>query len=329
MQDTPLISIALCTCNGERFLREQLDSLLAQDHVNLEIVAVDDASTDGTPAILEACAARDPRVRLFRNAANLGFRRNFQEAIGRCRGDFIAPCDQDDVWRPDKLRLLLEAIGDAAAAYCDSELVDGQGRPLGLRLSDKRVMGPIDDPLRLALQNCVSGHAMLFRRSLVARALPIPDGLFHDWWLALVAAGSGGIAHRPEPLVQYRQHRQAATDMAGLRRSARPRGQGLAGFEAAEQRLHACAALEPGGLGPELLRLWRGCRQQYLCPRLALLAFRHRHRLFSFYPNRRKRRARYALKLLWGLRLKRLFDPNAYALPSPGAGRGAPGSAGA
>lgn len=332
MEDTPLISIALCTYNGERFLREQLDSLLAQDYLNLEIVAVDDASTDGTAAILEAYAARDPRLRVFHNASNLGFRRNFQEAIERCRGDFIAPADQDDVWRPDKLRLLLKAIGDAAAAYCDSELIDEQGRPLGLTVSDKRVMGPIHDPLILALQNCVSGHAMLLRRSLAARAMPVPEGLYHDWWLALVAAGEGGIAYCPQPLVQYRQHGRSVTDIAGLRRAARPRGQGLAKFEAAEQRLLACAAFTSSGnhaLVEELLLLWQARREQYLCPRLALFALRHRHRLFSQYRNERKRRARYALGLLWGLRLKRLFSPRAYGLPSPEAGRGTPGRAGA
>ncbi len=334
MQDTPLISIALCTYNGERFLREQLDSLLAQDHPNLEIIAMDDASTDGTPAILEGCAARDPRLRVFRNAANLGFRRNFQEAIRRCRGDFIAPSDQDDVWRPDKLRLLLEAIGDGPAAYCDSEFVDERGRPTGKRLSDRLRLGRIDDPVSLLLQNCVSGHAMLFRRSLMARALPIPEGLFHDYWLAFVAAGSGGIAHCPEPLVQYRQHSRSVTDITGLRlvpRSHRPRGHRLADFKADEQRLRASAAFATSGgdpLAQELFRLWQGWREQYLCPRLALLAFRHRHRLFSFQRNERQRRARYALKLLWGLRLKRLIDPNAYGAPSPEPGRGSrPGRA--
>ncbi len=327
MQDTPLISIALCTYNGERFLREQLDSLLAQDHPKLEIVAVDDASTDGTPAILEAYAALDPRIRVFRNAANLGFRRNFQEAMGRCRGDLIAPSDQDDVWRPDKLRLLLAAIGGGPAAYCDSIFVDERGHPMGTRLSDQVVLGRIDDPASLLLQNCVSGHAMLFRRSLVARALPVPEGLFHDWWLAFVAAGFGGIAYCPEPLVQYRQHGRSVTDPIGLRlvpRSHRPRGHRLADFEADERRLRAYAAFASSGgypLAQELFRLWQGWREQYLCPRLAHFALRHRHRLFSFQ-RERQRRARCALRLLWGLRLKRLFAPNAYGAPSPEAGRG-------
>ena len=197
MPTPPLISVALCTYDGERFLRPQLDSLLGQDHEALEVVAVDDASLDGTWAILEAYAARDPRLRVFRNPENLGFRRNFERAMGLCRGELIAPSDQDDVWRSEKLRRLSAALGNAAAIYCDSELIDAQGQPLGRRLSQLLPMGPIDDPATLLFDNCVSGHALLFRRSLLERALPVPEGVFHDWWLAFVAAGAGGVAYWP------------------------------------------------------------------------------------------------------------------------------------
>ncbi|HEU4382309.1 MAG TPA: glycosyltransferase family 2 protein [Anaeromyxobacteraceae bacterium] len=330
MQDAPLISIALCTYNGERFLREQVDSLLAQDYPNLEVVAVDDASTDGTVAILEGYAARDRRLRVHRNASNLGFRRNFQKTIARCRGHFIAPSDQDDIWLPAKLRRLLEAMGEAPAAYCDSELIDERGCLLGIRLSDRRILGRIDDPVTLILQNCVSGHAMLFRRSLVARALPLPEGLFHDWWLALVAAGSGGVAYCPEPLVRYRQHGSSVTDIARLRevdRLAAPRGYRIAEFEATLARLQACLAAVPSRHRPlieELVRLLKRWPVQYLCPRLGLLALHHRHTLFSLYRNQRSRRARIALKLLWGLRLKRLVSPHAYGARSSDAERQQP-----
>jgi GT2 family glycosyltransferase len=322
MPTPPLISIALCTYDGERFLRPQLDSLLGQDHEALEVVAVDDASRDGTWAILEAYAARDPRLRVFRNPENLGFRRNFERAMGLCRGELVAPSDQDDVWRSDKLRLLSAALGSAAAIYCDSELIDAQGLPLGRRLSQLLRLGPIEDPAGLLFDNCVAGHALLFRRSLLERALPVPEGVFHDWWLAFVAAGAGGVAFWPEPLVFYRQHASSVTDIArlqGARRTHRPRGHAMARLEAEERRLRACAAFV-GATGDDLIGeavdLWLRRKDQYLCPRLACCMVQHRHRLFANKPGGRLSHLREALKLFWGLRLKRLIQPHDYDLVS-------------
>lgn len=317
MEASPLISIALCTFNGERFLRPQLDSLLGQDHPALEVVAVDDGSGDGTVAILEAYAARDPRLRVFRNAETLGHRRNFDRAMGLCRGELIAPSDQDDVWRPDKLRLMAAALGGAAAIYCDSELIDSEGRPLGRRMSQLFPMARIDDPAGFYFGNTVSGHAMVFRRALLERALPIPEGLYHDWWLAFVAACEGGVSYCPEPLVGYRQHVATVTDVARLRSSGRrrPDGLGLARHLATEQRLRACArylAGRDGGLSAELLRLWEARRDRWFCAALAGLALRHRDRLFALQRPGRVRRLREALQLAWGLRPKRMVQPRSY-----------------
>jgi len=324
MQPPPLISIALCTYDGERFLRPQLDSLLGQDHQRLEVVAVDDASRDGTWAILEAYAARDPRLRVFRNPENLGFRRNFERAMGLCWGQLVAPSDQDDVWRSDKLRLLSAALGSSAAIYADSELVDAQGAPLGRRLSQLLPLRPIADPAGFLFDNCVAGHALLFRRSLLERALPVPEGVFHDWWLAFVAAGAGGVGYWPEALVLYRQHASSVTDVARLqvsRSKGRPRGHALARLEAEELRLRACSAFLGGqgdGLVEEAVGLWLERKDRYLCPRLASFMVRHRRRLFANKPGTRLSHLREALKLFWGLRLKRLVQPHDYGRAARG-----------
>jgi glycosyltransferase involved in cell wall biosynthesis len=326
MPELPLISVALCTYDGERFLPQQLDSVLAQDYPRLEVVAVDDASGDGTWALLQDLAARDPRVRIHRNPTNLGFQRNFERALGLCRGELIAPCDQDDVWRPDKLGALQRAMRGAAAAYCDSEIIDDSGRPLGARLSSRFHMGRIDDPAAFLFSNCVSGHALLLRRSLLEEALPLPEGVFHDWWLAFVAACSGFIEYRGEPLVQYRQHARAVTDLGGRRRlraSERPRGYKLPGIDDTERRLRAFAAY-PRSRDPAfiaaVLRLWLGWKEQLVCPRLVAFLLRHRDRLFAFQHPGGLRRARRAAELFWGLRLKRLVRPHAFGRPSsPGA----------
>lgn len=319
MRDLPLISVALCTYNGERFLREQLDSVLAQDYPSLEVVVVDDASTDGTRALLDAYAARDPRIRVTTNPTNLGFRRNFEVALGRCRGELIAPCDQDDVWLPGKLRLLQAALGAADAVYCDSELVDDLGRPLGIRMSDRFCMRTIVDPVVLLFGNCISGHALLLRRSLLDRALPVPAGVYHDWWLGLTAAASTPVPYVPEPLVRYRQHASNVTDVLH-RRDAREPAWKLRALEETECRLRAAAGLaaREAPFFADVLRLWLGWKSQWVCPRFTLFLLRHRDRLFALRPTHRGRYVRDAIKHFWGLPPRRLLTPAAYR-PASGA----------
>ena len=101
------ISIALCTYNGEKFLREQLDSFSVQTRLPDEVVVGDDCSTDRTVEILEEWAKTAPfRVEIVRNPQNLGYEKNFEQTMLRCTGDVIFPSDQDDVWLPEKLSRL-------------------------------------------------------------------------------------------------------------------------------------------------------------------------------------------------------------------------------
>jgi glycosyltransferase involved in cell wall biosynthesis len=211
----PRVSVALCVHDGERWLREQLDSVLAQEGVELEVVALDDASNDGSLSLLREYAARDGRVRVETNETNLGHLRSFEKCMGLCTGDFIAPCDQDDVWEPTKLAKLVAAIGDADLAYCDSAYIDEAGASLGKRVSQD--LGPMlagNDALRFVFRNTVSGHALLVRREVFESALPFPTLLFHDWWLALRAAAGNGVVYVDEPLVRFRRH-AAASSSAG------------------------------------------------------------------------------------------------------------------
>ncbi|MFZ5657860.1 MAG: glycosyltransferase family 2 protein [Pseudomonadota bacterium] len=212
----PLVSIALSTYNGERHLRDQLDSVLAQAGVDFELVAVDDGSRDGTTAILNEYAARDGRLRWSRNPRNLGPTRSFERAIALCTGEFIAPCDQDDVWLPHKLQRLVEAIGEADLAYADSAYVNAEGRSCGRRISDDTRMLEGCDPFAFLFANSVSGHAALVRRDCALRAMPYPAAGYHDWWLALSAAGGRGVRYVDEVLVQYRRHDGAYCGMGGV-----------------------------------------------------------------------------------------------------------------
>ena len=204
--DAPLISIAMCTYNGERYLREQLDSLITQDYPNLEIQIVDDCSTDATFQILTEYSAKYPQVLIHQNERNLGFRRNFEKALSLCSGEYISLCDQDDIWFPQKVSALYNAIGDNQLAYAEVQLIDDDGTELDKGFPPVNVL---DDPshMSLLLTNCVTGHACLIRRSLLEKALPIPDDVkMHDHWLAFVAASTGGIKLLHEKLSFYRQH---------------------------------------------------------------------------------------------------------------------------
>ncbi len=203
----PDVSVVVATYNGSRFLREQLDSILAQTLPPREIVVVDDGSTDDTLQVLDAYAAKDSRFRIIRSDVNLGYVRNFERGMQLATHGLVALSDQDDIWLPHKLETLCARIGDRLIAYSDSELVDEEGRRLNRRMSDIKNQIGYDNCLMYALGAWAPGHTMLFRRELVEWCLPFPSLVTHDFWLGFMATCHGAIQYVDEPLVLYRQHR--------------------------------------------------------------------------------------------------------------------------
>jgi glycosyltransferase involved in cell wall biosynthesis len=128
---SPLISIVMATYNGEKFLREQVDSLLTQSYPSLEFVFVDDASSDSSLAILQEYAFSDSRIHVVVNPVNQGLLATFENGIRAAKGDMIALSDQDDVWLPEKISLLAEAICSNSLIYADSALTDASGTRTG------------------------------------------------------------------------------------------------------------------------------------------------------------------------------------------------------
>lgn len=315
MNRQPTVSIALCTYNGEAFLPAQLDSLLAQDGVELEVVAVDDCSTDGSWSVLQDYARREPRLRVFRNDVNLGFVANFERALGLCRGQYVAPSDQDDVWRPEKLATLIAAIGSRSAAYCNAALVDAQGRPLGRNTADTRNMYSGNDPAVFVFRNCVSGHGMLFRRELLEAALPFPPVRFHDWWLAFVAASRDGIVYVDQPLVQFRQHAGSRTDMG--RQKGRRGVDRLAAYEETVRWLRCLSALDSPHRAyfVALSSAWEDLTRRMFSLRLFRLMIERRQALFYIDGRSPTRQLRQTLRSCIGWPLRRLFNPRGYRAP--------------
>lgn len=214
------VSVALCTYNGARYLEEQLRSIAGQSLPPLELVACDDRSTDETVEILRAFAASAPfPVRVHVNERNLGSTRNFEQAIGMCRGGVIALCDQDDVWPAEKLarmEAVFRARPGVGMVFTDGVVVDDDLRSTGLGLWQSfgftprmvRQFARGDAFLLLLARNLVTGAAMAFRASVAERALPVPElsGRIHDGWIALVAAAGGEVTALNEPLLLYRRH---------------------------------------------------------------------------------------------------------------------------
>ena len=213
------ISVALCTFNGADFLEDQLWSIDKQSVTPFELIVCDDGSADDTINILEKFKSKaDFPVRIYQNREQIGVLKNFTKTIGLCEGDYIALCDQDDIWLPDKLAVSYEAMKRAESdrnkdipllVYSDLRVVSSEGAVISSSFMDQnKIKPPQKKPLRtLLVQNFVTGCTVLMNRALVEAALPIPEKvLMHDWWLALVAASLGKIIYIPDATVLYRQH---------------------------------------------------------------------------------------------------------------------------
>ncbi len=206
MNQPPLVSVAMACYNGARYIGEQLDSILAQTYPALEIVVVDDGSTDDTLAILSSYAQKYSSISVHRNEKNLGVTPTFEKAIRLCKGEFIALSDQDDLWVPEKIDILVNAIGDHDAVFGNSLLVNGQGESLHKTFKDLMNIQSYYSGASFLLSNSVPGHAMLMKRSFVEKVLPLPRHIFFDLWLGFCAAANNGIRYVDEVLVHYRQH---------------------------------------------------------------------------------------------------------------------------
>jgi glycosyltransferase involved in cell wall biosynthesis len=204
---SPSVSIVLATYNGEKYLREQLSSLFAQTYPLLEIIAVDDCSSDSTVAILREYAATHSILKIYQNEVNLKHNRTFERGIMLAKGDCIAMCDQDDIWLPEKISALMEQWKpESLLIHCDSEFIDADGKSMNQKISDIKNLQTYSTPIPFIIGNTVAGHAAIFRRELIKSILPFPSIVIHDWWMAFIAATQGPVQYVNQPLIRYRQH---------------------------------------------------------------------------------------------------------------------------
>lgn len=242
----------MATYNGEKYLREQVDSLLAQSYTTLEFIFVDDASSDSSLTILQEYASQDERIRLVTNPENQGLLATFETGIRAAKGEMIALSDQDDVWMTDKIRLLAGAIGSHSMIYADSALTDAAGIVTG-KFSDRNHLCDYPTGLHYVFGTKAMGHAMLFKREIIDSALPFPDFVGHDFILGFAAAALNGVSYFPTTLVNYRQHSSntMGADLSKGKKNYNTRKERNARIV---KRLSLLADRCPAGLEREILR---------------------------------------------------------------------------
>ncbi len=217
------ISVALCTYNGEKYIAEQLQSILDQTRLPDEIIICDDNSSDRTlditKDVLEKNVFRNYKIEI--NNPPKKTIKNFEKAIMMCTGDWIFLSDQDDVWDKNKVEKLLGCIRKKTLLlFTNGHLIDESGNKIHSTLWDKWDFTVqqrerwINNKLAfqdlLQNRNYVTGATVLLSRKLLKQAIPItvPDGHYHDAWFAMHAAAKNGLHFLDDSTISYRIHPQ-------------------------------------------------------------------------------------------------------------------------
>ncbi|HLY39674.1 MAG TPA: glycosyltransferase family 2 protein [Terracidiphilus sp.] len=225
------ISVVMCTYNGGRYLHEQLQSIRRQTRLPAELVVCDDGSTDQTLSILHEFAAAAPfAVRIVHNSTRMGSTANFDQAIRLAQGAFIALCDQDDRWKPEKLErlgYLLEKDRNLGGVFSNASLIGADSETIGGDLFAAHCFLPAkqrafrEDPVSVFLKHCVVCGATLMFRSSLRQYIPlIPRSWVHDAWLAWMIVLHSRLEFTTEALIDYRVHAGQQIGVGGALASA-------------------------------------------------------------------------------------------------------------
>ena len=212
-----MISVAMATYNGARYITEQLESIYRQTKKVDELVIVDDCSSDDTVSLIREYMEKYPEsnVRVFENETNLGYRGNFRKALSLCEGDVILLCDQDDIWHENKVEVLCSILmknPEISVLSSSFKQIDGEGNGSDDNKSvyqrrmkpDELVCVPLEDVI---FHNISQGCSMAIRKELKELYLKFyEDELPHDWMLNVIAAMQKKCYYINDPLFSYRIH---------------------------------------------------------------------------------------------------------------------------
>ena len=218
------IDILLATYNGEKYLKEQLNSILNQTYKNIKLIVSDDCSKDKTVDILKEHEKKDERVEIYIQEKNLGVVKNIEFLLSKVNSKYYMLSDQDDVWLEKKVEKSLEKLKEENAdlVFGDLEVVDKDLKTVYpsfgdfMLLNDKIEKYINTDKLNY-LYNCVTGCTILAKKETINYILPLPNEskyLIHDHWIGLMVSLHGKVAYIKEKYIKYRQHgnNQVGTD---------------------------------------------------------------------------------------------------------------------
>ncbi len=223
-----MISVAMCTYNGEKFIKDQIQSILNQTVSVDELIICDDGSTDSTTQIIRDLINNtfytNTEIILIVNTENKGVTKNFEKALSMCNGDIVFLSDQDDIWIEDKVERILDVFNnnsECKLVFTDAFLIDTQGDYLKESLWDLIQFAPKNQYTVLDFlgDRFVTGATAAVRRGLIADVIPIPESWIHDAWLAINAAVRGDIIAMNRKLICYRQH---SANVIGAKRRSLP-----------------------------------------------------------------------------------------------------------
>lgn len=209
------VDILLATYNGEKYLREQLDSILNQTYTDFNLIISDDCSTNiETIQILKEYENKDTRIEVFYQEKNLGSNRNFEFLLSKVQNEYYMFCDQDDVWNDNKIELCVEAIEREKAdlVYTDLQVVDKNLNVINTSFNKKMKLlskqRKYTDFRLEYLYNCITGCTLLGRTSMLKEILPLTNNkdILHDYWIGLVTSMKGKIYYLDVQTIKYRQH---------------------------------------------------------------------------------------------------------------------------
>ena len=281
---TPHIAILLCTYNGEQFLKEQLDSIIAQDYGNFSIWISDDGSKDQTIPILKNYQANLKKIRFsIISGPQVGFARNFLSLVSNpdIVADYFSFADQDDIWAPNKLSRAvnhLKTLPNAVPTiYCSrTYLIDETGNSIGLSPLFRKKPSFTN----ALVQNIGGGNTMVLNKAALSllRSVGIKPIVSHDWWSYLLITGAGGtLSYDPIPTVHYRQHN---SNLIGSNRS------------------HRLSLMRIKGLLNGRFKLWNTTNTQVLLTFKHLLTSENQRTLEEFS----RARNRWLIPRIWGVR---------------------------
>lgn len=207
-----MVDILMASYNGEKYIAEQIESILSQSYKNWKLIITDDCSNDNTFKIAKEYAEKYPdKIKVFQNAENSGNAgNNFFNMIKKSNADVIMTCDQDDIWLDDKIEITVRAfenVSEPMLVHTDLKIVDENGNVLKESMINAQHILPLrNKPNQLIVQNTVTGCVMALNKAL-ADIIKVPQGQpVHDWYIAVIASLFGKIKYINKATILYRQH---------------------------------------------------------------------------------------------------------------------------